>query len=72
MTLEDDRAEVERVTVSWQNVSSTEQEAILTRLGGMLEYLDPAEDAEYQLRQDAKRLTVKIEAALRQAPKMTV
>ena len=56
MTLEEDRAEVERIAVSWQDVPDLEQEAMLTRLGGMLEYLDPNEDAEYQLRRDAARL----------------
>ena len=64
MTIEEDRSEVERIAVSWQDVSSSEQEAMLARLGAMLEYLDPAEDAEFQLRQDAARLIRKIEASL--------
>ena len=72
MTLEEDRAEVERVAVSWQDVPESEQEAMLTRLGKMLEYLDPSEDAEYQLRLDAERLMQKIEAVMGQAPKTTV
>ena len=72
MTIEEDRAEIERVAVSWQDVSPTEQEAMLARLGGMLEYLDSSEHAEYQLRLDAKRLMGKIEAGLGQAPKATV
>ena len=64
MTIEEDRAEVERIAVSWQDVADLEQEAMLTRLGGMLEYLDPTKDAEYQLRRDAARLMRKIEASL--------
>ena len=55
MTLEDDRAEVERVAVGWQDVSEAEQETMLTTLGKMLEYLDSNEDAEYQLRLDIER-----------------
>ena len=39
MTIDEDRAEIERVAVSWQDVPPTEQEAMLTRLGKMLEYL---------------------------------
>ena len=64
MTLKEDRAEVERIAVSWQDVPALEQEAMLTRLGGMLEYLDPTEDVEYQLRRDAARLMRRIEASL--------
>jgi hypothetical protein len=64
MTIEEDRSEVERIAVSWQDVPSLEQEAMLTRLGAMLEYLDPTEDAEYQLRRDAAGLMRKIEASL--------
>jgi hypothetical protein len=64
VTIEEDRAEVERIAVSWQDVADLEQEAMLTRLGGMLEYLDPTKDAEYQLRRDAARLMRKIEASL--------
>jgi len=71
MTIDEDRAEIERVAVSWQDVPPTEQEAMLTSLGRMLEYLDSKEDAEYQLRLDAKRLMGKIEAGLG-APTMTV
>lgn len=64
MTIEEDRAEVERIAVSWQGVPELEQEAMLTKLGTMLEYLDPNEDAEYQLRTDAARLIRTIEASL--------
>ena len=53
MTIEDDRSEVERIVVSWQDVPGLDQEAMLARLGAMLEYFDPTEDAEYQLRRDA-------------------
>ena len=72
MALEEERAEIERVTISWQDVSAVEQEDMLTRLGKMLDYLDPTEDAEYQLRLDAERLRRKIEATIGQAPKTTV
>jgi hypothetical protein len=44
------------VAVSWQDVDQVEQEAMLTRLGKMLEYLDSSEQAEFQLRLDADRL----------------
>ena len=64
MTIEEDRAEVERIAVSWQGVPELEQEAMLTKLGTMLEYLDPNEDAEYLLRTDAARLIRTIEASL--------
>jgi hypothetical protein len=64
MTIEEDRAEVERIAVSWQDVPELEQEAMLTKLGTMLEYLDSNEDAEYQLRTDAARLIRTIEASL--------
>jgi sigma54-dependent transcription regulator len=64
VTLEQDRAEIERVAVSWQDVPEPEQEAMLASLGKMLEYLDSSEDAEYQLRLDAERLITKIEAGL--------
>jgi hypothetical protein len=64
VTLEQDRAEIERVAVSWQDVPEPEQEAMLAGLGKMLEHLDSSEDAEYQLRLDAERLIVKIEAGL--------
>jgi hypothetical protein len=37
---------------------------MLTKLGTMLEYLDPNEDAEYQLRTDGARLIRTIEASL--------
>ena len=63
MTLEDDRAEIERVAVSWQDVSEPEQEEMLARLGRMLDYLG-FDDAEYQLRLDAKRLMEKIQSGL--------
>lgn len=72
MTLEEDRAEIERVAVSWQDVDQVAQEAMLTRLGKMLEYLDSSEQAEFQLRLDAERLQRKIEAAMGEAPKTTV
>ena len=64
MTLEQDRAEIERVAVSWQDVPELEQEAMLASLGKMLEYLHSSGDAEYQLRLDAERLMTKIEAGL--------
>ena len=64
MTIEEDRAEVERIAVSWQVVPELEQEAMLTKLGIMLEYLDPNEEAEYQLRRDAARMMRTIEASL--------
>jgi len=64
MTIEEDRSEVERIAVSWQDVPGLEQEAMLARLGAMLGYLDPTEDAEYQLRRDAARLMRKIESSL--------
>ena len=64
MTLDEDRAEVQRVAVSWQGAPELEQEAMLARLGGMLEYLDSTEDAEYQLRADVQRLIRTIEAGL--------
>lgn len=66
MTLEDDRAEIERVAVSWQEVSEAEQEDMLTSLGKMLDYLG-FDDAEYELRLDAKRLMEKIEAGMGRA-----
>ena len=72
MTLEDDRGEIERVAVSWQDVSEVEQNAMLSRLGRMLDYLDSTDDAEFQLRQDAKRLMEKIAAGLGKAPKAIV
>ena len=72
MTLEEDRAEIERVTASWQDVPPVEQEDMLTTLGKMLDYLDPTENAEYQLRLDAERLRKTIEAAIRQQPKLPV
>ena len=40
MTLDEDRTEIERIAVSWHDVPEIEQEAMLTRLGKMLEYLD--------------------------------
>jgi len=60
MTLEDDRAEIDRVAVSWQDVSAPEQEEMLAGLGRMLDYLG-FDDAEYQLRLDAKRLMEEIQ-----------
>ena len=41
MTLEEDRADIERVAVSRQDVPEIEQEAMVAKLGTMLEYLDP-------------------------------
>ena len=67
MDIEEERAEVERVAVSWQDVSQAEQEAMLAKFGRMLEYLDTGHDAEYQLSLDIKRLMGKIEASLRTA-----
>jgi hypothetical protein len=72
MTLEEDRAEIERIAVSWQQVSAVEQEDMLTSLGKMLDYLDPTDNAEYQLRLDAERLRKTIEAAIRHDPKISV
>ena len=63
MTLEEDRAEIERVAVSWQDVSAPEQEEMLASLGRMLDYLG-FDDAEYELRLDAKRLMEKIQSGL--------
>ena len=56
MTLEEDKADTEPVAVSWQDVSGLEQEAIAATLGTMLKYLDPSEDADRELRQNAGRL----------------
>ena len=67
MTLEQDRADIERVAVSWQDVPEHEQEAMAAKLSTMLEYLDPGEDAERQLRHDASRLLRTIEASLGRA-----
>jgi len=67
MTLEEDRADIERVAVSWQDVPELEQEAMAAKLSTMLEYLDPGEDAERQLRLDASRLLRTIEASLGRA-----
>jgi hypothetical protein len=62
--LEQERAEVERVAVSWQDVPEAEQEAMLAKFGKMLEYLDTSDEAEYELSLDVKRLMHKIEAGL--------
>ena len=40
MTLDEDRTEIEQIAVSWQDVPEIEPEAMLTRLGKMLEHLD--------------------------------
>jgi len=64
MMIEDDRAEVERIAASWQDVPWLEQDAMLARLGAMLEYVDPAEHAGYQLRRDVTRLMRKIASSL--------
>ena len=52
MDIEQERAEVERVAVSWQDVSQAEQESMLAKFGRMLEYLDTGDDAEYQISLD--------------------
>ena len=67
MDVEEDRAEVERIAVSWRDVSEAEQEEMLARFGRMLEYLDTGDEAEYQLTLDIKRLMRLIEASLRAA-----
>ena len=72
MTLKEDRAEVERVAVSWQNVPEAEHEAMMTKLGNMLEYLDSSEVAEYQLRLDIERLMEQIESGLGHGPESHV
>ena len=41
MTLEEDRADIERVAVSWQDVPEIEQEAMVAKLGTMLKYPRP-------------------------------
>ena len=64
MTLEEDRADIERIAVSWQDVPEQEQQAMGARLGAMLDYLDPSEDADRQLRHDASRLHRMIEQSL--------
>ena len=68
MTLEEDRAEVERVILRWRGVSESEQQAMLAKLGKMLDYLG-FEDVEFKLRLDIERLIMEIEARLGQAPK---
>jgi hypothetical protein len=50
MTLGEAGAGIERVAVSWQDVPDMEQEAIAAKLGTVLEYCHPSEDAERQLR----------------------
>ena len=72
MTLEEDRAEIEHVTASWRTAPAVEQENMLTALGKMLDYLDPTEDAEFQLRNDAESLHRTIEAAIRQESTLPV
>jgi hypothetical protein len=64
MTIEEDRADIERVAVSWQDLPELEQEAMVAKLSTMLDYLDPSDDAERQLRHDASRLLRTIEASL--------
>jgi hypothetical protein len=64
MTLEEDRAGIERIAVSRRDVPEQEPEAMLAKLGTMPEYLDPSEDAPRQLRQDASRLLRTIEQNL--------
>jgi hypothetical protein len=66
-SLKQHRADIERVAVSWQDVPDIEQEAGAAKLGAMLEYLDPSEDADRQLRQNAGRLLKAIEARLGRA-----
>lgn len=60
MTLEEDRADIQRVAVSWQDAPELQQEAMAAKLV----YLDPSENAERQLRHDASRLLKTIEASL--------
>ena len=67
MTLEEDRADIERVAISWQDVPETEQEAMAAKLGSMLGYLDPSDDAEVQVHHDAGRILRTIEASLGRA-----
>jgi len=64
MTLDRDRADIERVAVSWRVVPELEQEAMVAKLGTMLKYLDPGDDAERQLRLDTGRLLKTIKASL--------
>lgn len=64
MTFEEDRADIERSAVSRQDVPEQEPEAMLAKLGTMLEYLDPSEDAQRQLLQDPSRLLRTIEQNL--------
>ena len=41
MTLDRDRADIERVAVSWRVVPELEQEAMVAKLGTMLKYPRP-------------------------------
>jgi len=72
MTLEEDRAEIVRIAANWRDVSPVEQEDMLTTLGKMLDYLDPTDNAEYQLSLDTERLHKSIETAIRHQPKLHV
>ena len=66
MTLEEDKADIERVAVSWQDVPDIEREAMAATMETM-QYLDPSEDAEWQLRQNAGRLRKATGASLGRA-----
>ena len=44
MTFEQDRSEIERAAVSWQDVAVFEQEVMLSSLGKMPERLDSRKD----------------------------
>ena len=71
MTLDEDRAEVERVAASWSDASEPEQQMMLAKLGRMLDYLG-FEDLEYELRLNVDRLMTLIETSLGQVPKVTL
>lgn len=62
MTVDDDRAALERIAATWQAQPVAEQEAMLAQLGRMLGYLDPTDDAEYELVVNARRLMATIKA----------
>ena len=58
------QAGIERIAVSRQDVPEQEPEAMVAKLGTMLEYPEPSEDAQRQLRQGASRLLRTIEQNL--------
>ena len=64
MAIEEDRADVERIAVSWQDVNEVEQQGMIAGLSDMLDRLDADNDAERQLRLDAGRMIGKIESSL--------